>query len=305
MWDILIVGGGPAGLTAGIYGVRAGRRVLIIEEIFCGGLVNYTVDIENYPGFPGGIKGQELALRFYDHAKKLGCEFMEGKSVVGLEKREDLFSLKLSDGSAVEGRSVILSMGSKPKKLGIPGEDKFAGKGVSYCAVCDGSFFKNKKVAVVGGGNSAVQEAIYLSNIADRVFLIHRRDSLRADKTLQERLFGTKNIEFLPNHTVKELRGGNALESIVLEGKDGIKEMQMDGIFIYVGFQPRTDFLKGILELDDEGYIITDERMRTSMEGVFAAGDVRSKELRQIVTAVSDGAMAGFYASKYIEERFG
>ncbi len=304
MWDVIVAGGGPAGLTAGIYTVRAGRKALIVEEVFCGGLVNFTVDIENYPGFPEGIKGQELALRFYNQAKKLGCEFMEGKKVVGIEKGE-VFSIKLSDGSTVEGRSVIIATGSRPRRLGVDGEKELIGKGVSFCAVCDGNFFKDREVAIVGGGNSAVQEAIYLSNIAKKVYLIHRRDKLRADKILQDRFFALKNVEFIPKARVKRLLGDKLLQGVVLETEDGEKELKVDGLFVYIGHEPNTDFLKGFLELDEDGYIVTDEEMRTSVEGVFAAGDVRRKPLRQIVTAAGDGAVAAMSAVKFVEEHFG
>ncbi len=307
VFDVIVAGGGPAGLTAGIYAKRSGMRVLVVEELFCGGLVNFTDDIENYPGFPGGIKGSELAIRFYNQAKGIGCEFLEGKSVVGLGFEGDLRIFNMSDGTEVRGKASVIATGSKPRKLGIPGEEKFVGRGISFCAVCDGNFFKDKNVAVVGGGNSALQEALYLSNIARKVYLIHRREGLRADKALQEKVLSNSKIEFLPGRVVKELLGDESLEGVVLERKSsGEKErLDVDGVFVYIGHEPNTGFLKGVIELDEEGYVVTNERMETSVPGVFAAGDVRSKELRQIVTAASDGALAGFFASKYVEEKFG
>ncbi len=305
--DVIIAGGGPAGLTAGIYAVRAGMDVVIVEEVFCGGLVNFTVDIENYPGFPGGVKGQELALRFYNQAKELGCGFVEGKSVTSLEFEGDIKMFRLSDGTLVKGKSAIIATGSRPRKLGLPGEEKFVGKGVSFCAVCDGSFFKDKEVAVVGGGNSALQEALYLSNIVKKVYLLHRRDAFRADKALQKRVLSSDRIEFVPNTVIKELVGEDGLEGLVIKNKvtGGERFLKVEGLFVYIGNEPNTGFLKGVLDLDDGGYVITDESMGTSVPGVFAAGDVRSKELRQIVTAASDGAIAGSSAARYVEEFFG
>ncbi len=303
VYEILIIGGGPAGLTAGIYGARSKRDTLIIEKLLPGGQAGLTDLVENYPGFPEGIEGPDLVKRMEEQAKKFGADILI----------DEIVDLKL-DGEEKEvvGRSgiyraktVIISGGAEPRKLGVPGEKEFTGKGVSYCATCDGAFFENQDIAVVGGGDTAVQEAIYLTQFARKVTIIHRRDKLRATKILQERAFKNEKIDFLWNSVVTEILGNKRVEKIKVKNvKTGEEKIiEKDGIFIYIGLIPNTEYLKGKIDLSPDGYIITDEEMKTNLPGVYAAGDVRKKSLRQIVTAVADGAQAAMSAVKYIEER--
>ncbi len=303
VYEILIIGGGPAGLTAGIYGARSKRDTLIIEKLLPGGQAGLTDLVENYPGFPEGIEGPDLVKRMEEQAKKFGADILI----------DEIVDLKL-DGEEKEvvGRSgiyraktVIISGGAEPRKLGVPGEKEFTGKGVSYCATCDGAFFENQDIAVVGGGDTAVQEAIYLTQFARKVTIIHRRDKLRATKILQERAFKNEKIDFLWNSVVTEILGNKRVEKIKVKNvKTGEEKIiEKDGIFIYIGLIPNTEYLKGKIDLSPDGYIITDEEMKTNLPGVYAAGDIRKKSLRQIVTAVADGAQAAMSAVKYIEER--
>ncbi len=303
VYEILIIGGGPAGLTAGIYGARSKRDTLIIEKLLPGGQAGFTDLVENYPGFPEGIEGPDLVKRMEEQAKKFGADILI----------DEIVDLKL-DGEEKEvvGRSgiyraktVIISGGAEPRKLGVPGEKEFTGKGVSYCATCDGAFFENQDIAVVGGGDTAVQEAIYLTQFARKVTIIHRRDKLRATKILQERAFKNEKIDFLWNSVVTEILGNKRVEKIKVKNvKTGEEKIiEKDGIFIYIGLIPNTEYLKGKIDLSPDGYIITDEEMKTNLPGVYAAGDIRKKSLRQIVTAVADGAQAAMSAVKYIEER--
>ncbi len=303
VYEILIIGGGPAGLTAGIYGARSKRDTLIIEKLLPGGQAGLTDLVENYPGFPEGIEGPDLVKRMEEQAKKFGADILI----------DEIVDLKL-DGEEKEvvGRSgiyraktVIISGGAEPRKLGVPGEKEFTGKGVSYCATCDGAFFENQDIAVVGGGDTAVQEAIYLTQFARKVTIIHRRDKLRATKILQERAFKNEKIDFLWNSVVTEILGNKRVEKIKVKNvKTGEEKIiEKNGIFIYIGLVPNTEYLKGKIDLSPDGYIITDEEMKTNLPGVYAAGDIRKKSLRQIVTAVADGAQAAMSAVKYIEER--
>jgi thioredoxin reductase (NADPH) len=301
-YDIVIIGGGPAGLSAALYGVQGGVSVLVLEKALEGGQMNTTDVIENYPGF-ASIKGEELSTLMKGHAEKFGAEFYSSE-VVSMEFKDDLITTKLDDGNTVKSRVLIVASGSKPKKLNVKGEKEFASKGVSYCASCDGHFFKNMKVAVIGGGNSAVEEAVYLSNIAKEVYIIHRRDKLRADKLYQDRAFSRNNIKFKWNSVVEEIKGDLKVKSLVIRNTvtNEVYEEEFDGVFIFIGILPETSFLpKGFFETDEYGFIITDETMLTNINRVYAAGDVRHKDIRQIVTAVSDGAIAASNAiRKYL-----
>ncbi|GAB6189253.1 thioredoxin-disulfide reductase [Marinitoga arctica] len=295
-YDMVIIGGGPAGVAAGIYAVQGGIKPLIIEKDLDGGQVNLTEYVENYPGFTS-ITGEELAEKLGEHAKNFGVEFHYGE-VINVDFSKDEKIISLDDGNIVKTKTVVIATGATPKQLGVPGEKDFAGKGVSYCATCDGHFFKNQKVAVIGGGNTAVEEALYLSKIAKEVYIIHRRDKLRADKIYQDKAFNTENIKFIWNSTVKEIKGDKKVNQLVLENKETgeITNFDVDGVFIFVGLLPVTKLFEGKIELDKYGYIITDEHKETNVKGVFAAGDVIQKELRQIITAAADGAIAASFA---------
>lgn len=300
--DVIILGGGPAGLTAGIYAGRNLWKTLIIERTMIGGNAALTEKIDNYPGFPEGITGEELVRRMESQAKKFGSKILES-DVLSI-KIEGIWKIIETSKGIYKAPTLIIATGTRPKKLEVPGEEEFTGKGVSYCAVCDGAFFMGKKVAVVGGGDSAVEEAIYLTKFSEEVTIIHRRDTLRAEKINQKRAFSNPKIKFLWNHIVKAIEGDKKVERLVLEDlkTHEIKIFPVDGVFIYIGLIPNTELFKGLLNLDPNGFIITDEKMHTSIPGIYAAGDVRGKILRQIVTAVSDGAIAGMEASKFLEE---
>ena len=301
--DVVIIGSGPAGLTAAIYAVRAGLKVRLFEKGIPGGQAVNTDMVENYPGFPEGISGFELMDRMKKHAESLGI-VIENEEVKKIRASGEIKKVKAGK-EEIETKSIIICSGSSPKRLGIEGEEKFIGKGISFCATCDAPFFRGQEVAVIGGGDSAVQEAIYLSRFAKKVHLIHRRDRLRATKVLQERAFKQDNIDFIWNTVPVRIVGKDAIEALELKNvKDGtISYLPVRGVFIFIGLSPNTSFLDPSIKTDDAGFIITDQDMRTSVEGVFAAGDVRSKSLRQISTAVGDGAIAGFSASRYLEER--
>ncbi len=300
--DVIILGGGPAGLTAGIYAGRNLWRTLIIEKGIVGGNAVLTEKIDNYPGFPEGITGEELVKRMETQAKKFGSKILES-DVLSL-KIDGRWKVVETSNGTFRAPTLIIATGTRPRKLEVPGEEEFIGKGVSYCAVCDGAFFMGKKVAVIGGGDSAVEEAIYLTKFAEEVTIIHRRDTLRAEKITQQKAFSNPKIKFLWSHVVKAIEGEKKVERLVLEDlKTGeTKIFSVDGVFIYVGLIPNTELFKDILNLDPNGFIITDEKMHTSVPGIYAAGDVRGKILRQIVTAVADGAIAGMEASKFLEE---
>lgn len=301
MPDLVIVGAGPAGLTAAIYAARALLNVEVLERGLIGGQVATATHVENYPGFPEGIEGVELIERMRKQAESFGAKivFSEVKGINWKEKKI------ITSRGEIETEALIIASGTSPRELGVNGEKEFKGKGVSYCAVCDGAFYTDEEVAVVGGGNTAVEEALYLTRFASKVYLIHRRDSLRAEKILQERLFSNPKIEILWNSVIKEITGDNFVRSIIVENLSTgeIKEIPISGIFIYIGLKPNTSFVEGLLKLDKDGFIITNEEMETSVEGIFAAGDVRSKGLRQIATAVGDGAIAAITAEKYIREQ--
>ncbi|MGI9953538.1 thioredoxin-disulfide reductase [Moorellaceae bacterium AZ2] len=300
--DLLVLGGGPAGLTAGLYGARGGLRTVILERGAPGGWAGQTDRIENYPGFPEGIAGIDLAGRFAEQAQRFGAQ-LEMATVIrvdfsGTRKRVWTVSDEYTAGA------VIVATGASPRPLEVPGEEAFRGRGVSYCATCDGAFFRGKKVAVVGGGDSAVEEALFLTRFAESVTIIHRRDRLRAAQILQRRAREHPKISFYWNTTVEAILGGSKVEALRLrDGKSGaVREENFDGVFIFIGQKPNTDFLQGVLELDEGGYIITREDLVTSVAGVYAAGDVRSKAFRQVATAVGDGAASAMAAEKYLAE---
>ncbi|RLB08236.1 MAG: thioredoxin-disulfide reductase [Deltaproteobacteria bacterium] len=301
-YQVIIIGAGPAGLTAGLYTARAHLQTVLLEAMIPSGQAYMTESIENYPGFPEGISGRELIERFTQQAKKFGLEILQFTKAERVEleggKRVVIAGEKRFSASAL-----IIASGAQANKLGVSGEEEFAGRGVSYCATCDGAFFKDQEVAVVGGGDAAVEDALYLTRIARKVFLIHRRDRLRAQKILQSRALGDPKIEFLWDTVVREIRGEGAVKELVLENvKDSTqKELAVGGVFIAIGQKPNVDFIRGLVEMDEQGYIITDQNCATSVAGIFAAGDVRKKALRQIATAVGDGALAASAAERYIE----
>ncbi|OGP32350.1 MAG: thioredoxin-disulfide reductase [Deltaproteobacteria bacterium GWC2_42_11] len=299
MYDLIIIGGGPAGLTAGIYAKRARLNTLLVEKGALGGQIAVTDVIENYPGFPS-ISGWELMERFEKHAAHFGLEIRQAE-VFAIEEMVEYKLLKISDGD-LSARAVIVATGAKPKYIGVPGEKEFIGKGVSYCATCDGPFFKGQDVLIVGGGDTAIKEAVYLSKIASRVYITHRRDQLRAEKIIQEKVFSIPNIEILWSTVITEIKGINGVEKVVLENLkgDSIRELDVTGVFIFIGVNPNTDFVN--IDKDKNGYIMTNQSMETSVKGIFAAGDCRNTPLRQVSTAVGDGATAAFMAEKYIEE---
>lgn len=296
MVDIIIVGSGPAGMSAAVYGKRAGLSVLVIEKVYYGtGQVAESSHVDNYLGIPG-INGYELGEKFRSHAEGLGVEFKDGE-VIWFEKAADRWYVHLKNGETLESKTVVYAAGAAHRHLGVPGEEEFSGKGVSYCATCDGAFFKGKDVAVVGGGNTAMDDAIYLSDICNKVYLVHRRDVFRGDATTLMKLKETENIELVVPAKVQEVKGEQVVTALQLE--DG-RSLEVSGVFVAVGMQPATSMLQGIVLMNDNGYIIADETGKTSAAGFFAAGDVRTKELRQIITAVADGANAATSAERYI-----
>lgn len=302
-YDVIIIGGGPAGLTAGVYTSRARLKSLLIEKGCVGGQVATIDQIENYPGFDEGISGMELTQRMERQAKKFGLEIIQG-SVAKISLEGRMKKIVLEEGEVYRAKSVIIATGANPGPLKVEGEEKYRGRGVSYCATCDGALFKGKKIAVIGGGNSAVQEAIFLTKFAKVVYVVHRRDQLRATKIVQERAFANPKIKFLWNSVVEKIVGKDTVSALFLKNvKTGeVSKLDAEGVFIYIGYNPNTGFLKGLVKLDRENYIITDEEMSTSVQGIFAAGDVRAKSLKQISTAVGDGALAAVSAEEYISQ---
>lgn len=291
MYDTIIIGSGPAGLTAAIYGTRAKLNMLVLEQNFMsGGQVVNTYEVDNYPGLPG-ISGMDMSMKFREHAEKLGAEFVRSK-VNEIKKNEDGTFWVQAETGTYETKTVIVATGAHHRKLNVPGEEEFSGMGVSYCATCDGAFFKGSDVAVVGGGDVAVEDAIFLARGCKKVYVIHRRDELRAAKSLQEKLFALDNVEMVWDSTVESLEGEEQIEAVKIRNvkDDSKKTISVDGVFIAVGITPDSELLKELVDLDENGYVKAGEDCMTSAEGIFAAGDVRSKELRQIITAAADGA---------------
>jgi thioredoxin reductase (NADPH) len=303
-YDVIIIGAGPAGLTSALYSARSKLSTLYLENLGVGGQVAATDEIENYPGFSHGISGFDLSLQMEEQALRFGAKPLLAK-VLGLELRDQYRIVKTTKGDFIS-KIIIIASGATPKPLNCPGELDFRTRGVSYCATCDGPFYEESNIIVVGGGNSAVEEACYLTKFANKVSLVHRRDALRATKIIQERALTNPKLEFIWNTIIHEIQGENTVQKAILKNlqTEELSEMPIDGIFIYVGNEPNTSFAKNVIELTEEGYILTDDFMRTNIPGIYAVGDVRHKLLRQVVTAVSDGAIAAYHGEKYIEEHF-
>lgn len=302
-YDVVIVGGGPGGLTAGLYTARANRKVVCLEKYLPGGQIAVTGDVEDYPGFEH-IQGADLATKFADHAKKFGLE-------VAMEEVEEVYVdgdyrvARCASGNEYRARAIILSTGGSPIFLNIPGEKEYSGKGVSYCAICDGAFFRDRVIAVVGGGDAAVEEGTFLTKFASKVYIIHRRDELRAQKIIQQRAFDNDKVEFIWDTIVESIEGdGTRVSHLMLKNvKTGeTSKLDVGAIFPYIGFRPNSGITREPMKTDDGGYILTNERMETSIKGIFACGDVRAQLVRQITNAVGDGTTAAVAAEKYIEE---
>ncbi len=302
-YEVAIIGGGPAGLSAGIYTSRARLNSLLIEKGVAGGQILEAELVENFPGFPEGINGTELGQLMHQQATKYGLKTIIAEAT-GIELREEQKVIKTTEGNFIT-KAVIIASGSERRKLGIPGEAKFTGKGVSYCATCDAAFFRDRPVAVVGGSNAAITEALHLTKFASKVTVIHRRDRLRASAIIQEKAFAEPKINFLWNSTVEEIEGENSVRRVKLrQVKTGEKStLEVAGIFMSIGLKPNTDFLKDLLALDEGGYIITTNRMETNIPGIFAAGDIRQNSARQAITAAGDGATAAIYAEEFLAEQ--
>lgn len=304
MQDVLIIGGGVAGLTAGIYASRAGLDVLLFEKMFAGGQIATTYSVENYPGFDEPISGPELAFKIENQARKLGLEILYDE-VIKLNLVEKVKRV-YTEQKEYAAKTVILAMGAQPKTLGLLNEDKFRGRGVSYCATCDGAFYKNKTVAVIGGGDTAAEDAIFLSQYVNKVYLVHRRNELRAYKLLQKKVLENPKIEILWNTVVKEILGTTEFSGLILSDINSkvSKTLAVDGIFVAIGIQPNSSLVTDSLSLDESGFVFADECMKTNLPGVFVAGDLRKKPMWQIITAASDGAIATLAAQRYLMETF-
>jgi len=302
-YEVIIIGGGPAGLTAGLYASRARLNSLLIERGLVGGQIASAERVENYPGFPGGISGFELGQLVHQQATQYGLETLLAE-VTGIEFEEGQKVVRTTEGDFI-AKTIIIAGGSERQKLAVPGEEKFTGKGVSYCATCDAAFFREQPVAVVGGGDAAITEALHLTKFASGVTVIHRRHQLRATRILQERAFSEPKIEFLWDTTVEKIEGEDFVKKLKLNRVPTREKsaLEVAGIFISIGFKPNTDYLKGILSLDATGCIIANERMETEIPGILAAGDIRQNSARQAITAAGDGATAAIYAEKFLTEQ--
>ena len=302
IYDVIIIGAGPAGMTAAVYTSRANLSTLMIERGVPGGQMMNTEEVENYPGYDS-ILGPDLSNKMFEHAKKFGAEYAYGDIKEIIDGKE--FKIVKAGSKEFKARAIIIATGAEYKKLGVPGENELGGRGVSYCAVCDGAFFKNKQLVVVGGGDSAVEEGVYLTRFAEKVTIVHRRDQLRAQKILQDRAFANEKVDFIWNHTVKAIneKDGKVGSVTLVSTVDGTeKEFPCDGVFIYIGMIPLTKPFENLGITNEAGYIETNELMETKVPGIFAAGDVREKQLRQIVTATGDGSIAAQSVQHYIEE---
>lgn len=301
MYDLIILGGGPAGLTAGLYAARSRLKTVLIEKTYLGGQIVNTYQLENYPGYEE-ITGADLVAKMEAQVRKHGLEIVL-EDVESLDITGEIKRVKTANNKVYEAKAIILAMGATPRKLGVPNEDRFIGAGISFCATCDGAFYRDAVVAVIGGGNTAVEDALYLTKFAKKVYIIHRRDQLRATKIEQEKAFANEKIEFIWNTVVVDVEGEYGVERIRLKNvKTGEEStLNVEGVFVAIGYDPNTELVKGIVELDEYGYIITDDDMKTNIPGVFAAGDIRHKLLRQVITAAGDGATAAYAAEKYIE----
>lgn len=300
MYDLIIIGSGPAGLTASIYAQRAMLNTLVIEKnVMSGGQILNTYEVDNYPGFKG-INGFDLGMKFREHADELEAKFIEAE-VIKVTNEGDIKKVT-TNKETYEAKSIIIATGARYRKLGAPGEEKLSGMGVSYCATCDGAFFRNKTTCVVGGGDVAVEDAIFLARICTKVYVIHRRDEFRAAKSLQERLFSLDNVEIIWDSTVKQIKGDNKVSSIIISNtkSNEEKEIETDGVFIAVGIIPNSETFEGVVGMNEQKYIIADETGVTDTDGIFTAGDIRTKMLRQIITAASDGANAVTSVQNYL-----
>ncbi len=302
VYDCIIIGAGPAGLTAAIYASRGKIRTLMLEKMIVGGQVTTTHEIENYPGFVEPVNGFLLMNNFERQAKRFGTEIKTGIETKKITKENNIFKIE-TNKETYYSKTLIIATGAKYKSINIPGEDKFTGRGVSYCATCDGAFFKDKEVAVIGGGNSALEEALFLTKFVRKVYLIHRRKEFRADKIFQERVTENEKIEPVLNYIPLEIIGNDSVEKIIIEEKETKekKELNVDGVFVFIGLTPNTEFIKDFITTNDNGYIITDNNLATNVKGCFAAGDAILKELRQIATAVGEGAIAANSVKHYLE----
>ena len=299
MYDVIILGSGPAGLSAAVYASRAGLNFAVVEKEYMGtGQIAYTEQVDNYPGYYG-IDGFSLGEKFREHAETLGTEFIEGE-VTKLSHTDSGWKTKLSDGNVLESRTVIYALGASPRKLDITGESELAGRGVSYCALCDGAFFEGRTVAVIGGGDTALSDAMYLSKTAEKVYIMHRRDKFRANASLVKKAEEAANIEFVLEAIPTEIVGADSVTEIKYTQNGAEKLLNTDGVFVAVGTLPNTALLSGTADRDERGYVIADESGITSAEGIFAAGDVRTKAVRQVITAAADGANAVISALEYI-----
>lgn len=303
--DIVIIGGGPAGLAAGLYASRARARTVVLETGLPGGQIVTTDWVENYPGHPQGMSGAELGELMLKQAEAFGAEVRTFATVEGIEPRGVDFVVS-ADGAEIGCKSVILATGAVPRKLNVPGEAEYTGRGVSWCAVCDGALYRDKTVAVIGGGDAAVEEALFLTRFVDKVHLVHRRDELRATQCIAERAVANDKIEFVWNRTVKEIAGdGTKVGALVLASTTGEPDMELpvDGAFIYIGIDPKSDLVKDICDLDEQGFIVVDVANMTSLPGLFAAGDVTNDTLKQVVTAAAQGATAAYNAFMHSADR--
>lgn len=305
MYDVVIVGSGPAGLSAAVYARRAKLNILVIEKAgYSGGQIVNTSDVDNYLGMQG-IDGFEMAMKFREHAEHFGAEIIDDEVENIQEKDNGVFELCLKNNHFIQTRAVIIATGANYRKINIPGELEYTGKGVSYCATCDGAFYKGKTVAVIGGGDVALEDALYLSNIAEKVYLIHRRNELRGAKSTQNKVFENEKIEFVPCTVLEKINSIDGMVSSIdvnnIETNEK-KSISADGVFVAIGMQPNSSFVAGLVNLDEQGYIVADEDGVTSKKGIFVAGDVRTKKLRQVITAVSDGANAVNSVEKYLRD---
>jgi len=300
VYDVIIAGAGPAGMTAAVYTSRANMSTLMLERGIPGGQMANTEEIENYPGF-GHILGPDLSQKMFEHAQKFGAEYAYGE--IKEIRDGDIYKTVICGDKEYRAKSVIVATGAEHRLLGAPGEKELSGRGVSYCAVCDGAFFRGKELVVVGGGDSAVEEAVFLTRFATKVTIVHRRNEFRAQKILQKRAFENEKIDVIWNTVVKEIRGENVVQSVLLEDVNTgeQREFPTNGVFIYVGMDPLSSAVKGLGITNEAGYVLTDEKMHTKVHGIFAAGDVRDKMLRQVVTATGDGSIAAQAAQHYVE----
>ncbi len=305
VYDVVIIGGGPAGLSAGLYASRARMSAMIVEKAKWVGQAGTTEELENYPGSIEMPTGPKLMERMKNQAEAFGTELVKDE-VLSIDASEKIKKIKLGSGKEISTKTIIIATGAQPMMLGIPGEAELRGKGVSYCATCDADFFAELEVVVVGGGDAAVEEAIYLTKFAEKVTIVHRRDQFRAAKSIAEKAMKNDKIAIMWDTVPEEIYGDGIVEGIKLRNvkTNEVTDFRTDGVFMFVGTKPISDFAKGVVEMDQKGYIMADEEMRTSIEGIFAAGDVRVKSLRQVVTAAADGAIAAVNAEKYIEKNF-